>query len=158
MSKAPIRTAQLVTPFGPGALYTDTEGHVLLVAGLDQWFTRRRDGELEKLSTGDIAEFIITEPRLSKLLGAVSFRRAPDYRRPVKNHEAAPNVDLKVPATRFPTWYRRQSGANAGRLKQATYYLESEIKQWEGRWVPVRFATACERGHLNEFPWKEWAQ
>lgn len=158
MSKAPIRTAQLVTPFGPGALYTNTDGHVLLVAGLDQWFKRRRDGELEALTPEEMAEFVIQEPRLSKLLGDVLFRRAPDYRRPVRNQQVAPNAELRVPAVRFPTWYRRQSGKDAGQLRQTTYHQENEVRQWDGRWVPVRFAAACEHGHLNEFPWKEWAQ
>lgn len=158
MSKAPIRTAQLVTPFGPGALYTNTDGHVLMVAGLDQWFKRRNDGELEALTQAELTEFIISEPRLSRELGGASFRRPPDYRPLTRNHEAVPNADLKVPAVRFPTWYRRQSGKDAGRLKKATYHQASEIRQWEGRWVPVRFAAACENGHLNEFPWKAWSQ
>ena len=170
MSNAPIRTAQLVTPFGPGSLYTNTDGHVLLIAGLDQWFTPREGGELKKLSHDEMAEFIISEPRLSKLLGGVMFRRAPDYRRPVRNQQASPNANLTVPCVRFPTWYRRQSGKDSGRLQQATYFIEretnpkkgtgagSETSKWEGRWVPVRFATACEHGHLNEFPWKQWAQ
>jgi len=173
MSKAPIRTAQLVTPFGPGSLYTNTDGHALLVAGLDQWFTRRVDGELKRLSDEEMAEFIISEPRLSGLLGGVLFRRAPDYRPLVRNQKAAINAGLKVPSVRFPTWYRRQSGKDSGRLQRAEYFIEGETNplfrrkdgkeegtsnKWEGRWVPVRFATACERGHLNEFPWKEWAQ
>lgn len=155
MSKAPIRTAQLVSPFGPGALYTDANGHVLLVAGLDQWFHRRNQhsGELELAEK--IEEFIIHEPRLSNLLGGTGFRRAPDYRAPRSGEEVPVNALITVPAVRFPTWYRNKRGNG---LKKVPYQQAGRVGGQREQWVPVRFATACEHGHLNEFPWKEWAQ
>ncbi len=155
MSKAPIRTAQLVSPFGPGALYTNTAGHVILVAGLDQWFKRRNkdSGKLEPIEKEE--EFVILEPRLSRLLGGIGFRRAPDYRQPMRHETAPVNANITVPAVRFPTWYRNQRGNQLRKVSSSAKKIEGAPGE---RWVPVRFVTACEHGHLNEFPWKEWAQ
>lgn len=152
---APIRTAQLVSPFGPGALYTNTAGHVVLIAGLDHWF-QRRNSETSKLEAIEgVEEFLIEEPRLSRLLGGTGFRRAPDYRRPMRGTQPPPNANITVPAVRFPTWYRNQKDDRLIRVGAA---LVGHVGGKGEHWVPVRFATACEHGHLNEFPWKEWAQ
>lgn len=154
MSKAPVRTAQLIAPFGPGALYANRDGHMLIVAGLDHWFQRRNTvGERENAE--DRSEFAIHEPRLSRLLGGTMFFRAPDYRAPRKGVAPPPNARLAVPALRFPTWYRNQKDNH---LMQVGAGRRGRIGVGRERWVPVRFATACEHGHLSEFPWKDWAQ
>lgn len=154
MSKAPIRTAQLIAPFGPGALYANRDGHMLIVAGLDHWFQRRNaEGEREKAE--DPSEFAIHEPRLSQLLGGAMFFQAPDYRAPRKGVSPPPNSRLAVPALRFPTWYRNQK---TNQLMQVGAGQRGRVGAARERWVPVRFATACEHGHLGEFPWKAWAQ
>lgn len=154
MSKAPVRTAQLIAPFGPGALYANRDGHMLIVAGLDHWF-QRRNAEGEREDAEDRAEFAIHEPRLSQLLGGTMFFQAPDYRPPRKGVSPPPNSRLAVPALRFPTWYRNQK---TNQLMQVGAGQKGRIGSGRERWVPVRFATACEHGHLSEFPWKAWAQ
>jgi len=139
-----IRIGQLITPFGPGALYTDSKGISLIIGGLDQWYK-------SDYQTGDVRvdEFSIFEPRLSVLLGVDRFRKPADFRLDRTNQ----NARIITPVLRFPTWYRE---VHTGRLKRVN--LESMIVNSERneRWVPVRFIAACKAGHLGDFPWKDW--
>lgn len=142
-----IRIGQLITPFGPGALYTDSKGISLIIGGLDYWYKQEnQDGNIHA------EEFSIFEPRLSALLGVDRFRRPADYR---FGHagQAVQNAKIVTPVLRFPTWYRE---VHTGRLKQVN--LESPIvnRERNERWVPVRFISACKAGHLGDFPWKDW--
>lgn len=74
----PLRRAELITPFGVGAISTNNEGVNLMTGALDQWFTGKNV---------DKSEFIIKEPRLSKVLGVKEFRLPPDYRTSLGNTE-----------------------------------------------------------------------
>jgi len=139
-----IRIGQLITPFGPGALYTDSKGTSLIIGGLDHWYkSDHQTGEIH------IDEFSIFEPRLSVLLGVDRFRKPADFRLDRTNQ----NARITTPVLRFPTWYRE---VYTGRLKRVN--LESMIvnAQRNERWVPVRFISACKAGHLGDFPWKQW--
>ncbi|NTW70051.1 MAG: DUF1998 domain-containing protein [Chlorobiaceae bacterium] len=142
-----IRIGQLITPFGPGALYMDSKGTSLIIAGLDYWYQQENpDGKIHA------EEFSIFEPRLSALLGVDRFRRPADYR-PGHAGQAVQNAKIVTPVLRFPTWYRE---VHTGRLKR--FNLDSVRIDCERneRWVPVRFISACKAGHLGDFPWKRW--
>ena len=54
MNQAPIRRAQVIAPFGTGALYTTADGTAMITAGLDHWF-KRDDGSYEKI-VGNVQE------------------------------------------------------------------------------------------------------
>ncbi len=142
-----IRIGQLITPFGPGALYTDSKGISLIIGGLDHWYKQEnQDGDIK------LDEFSIFEPRLSALLGVDKFRRPADYRYNRRGQQMQ-NPRIVTPVLRFPTWYRE---VHTGRLKRVN--LESMIVNSERneQWVPVRFISACKAGHLGDFPWKQW--
>lgn len=143
-----IRIGQLITPFGPGSLYTDKNGSPLVIAGLDFWF-RREDPDQGFLpeEVGRTAEFYFDEPRLARLLDIDGFRKPPDFR----SQSEAPNARLTIPVHRFPTWHKDKKTSKMQTLDPGLRKLE------KGRSLQaIRFISVCAAGHLNEFPWKEW--
>jgi Domain of unknown function (DUF1998) len=156
MSKGPIRRAQVVTPFGVGAMTVVPDGTSLIGAGLDHWF-ELPDGDGSHPI--DIDEFRIEEWRLQRTLGVSHFRLPPDYRRR-RPGEPATNTGLTVPYLRFPTWhfcYRCHLLAEQpltvwGRLP----CWECESKKRRSRLAQVPFVAMCDFGHIQDFPWREW--
>lgn len=153
MGNKQIRIGQLIAPFGPGSLYTDRKGIPHVICGLDHWF-KRSDPTSGLVACENPTEFQRFEPRLAALLHIDQFRSPPDYRAVRRGNTPPPNALLNVPALRFPSWYRHTA---TGQLRK--YNLHSsriDNPAGGGRWQPVRFVSACEGGHLNEFPWREW--
>lgn len=162
MANKQIRLGQLIAPFGPGSLYTDSRGTPHLVCGLDFWhkrWTRNGVANCEK-----IEDFIRFEPRLSELLKVNSFRIPPDFRRLAQGNTPPPNHSLNIPAHRFPTWYRH---SRTHKLRKFNLGTDNSIIRGmqerdpngqvvRGVWQPVRFVAVCSAGHLCEFPWKRW--
>jgi hypothetical protein len=153
----PIRRAQLIVPFGTGAMVNVPGGTSLVVAGLDYWFHPLSG------TTLDPNEFHIEEWRLQKILRVKHFRLPPDYREPFRGAGDLPNLKITVPAFRFPTWHfcptcklltQRSmfERGNKGRIK----CFECEGKGKTRYLVQVPFIAVCENGHLNDFPWNEW--
>ena len=162
MANNQIRIGQLIAPFGPGSLYTDSRGIPHIICGLDFWHKRWRNDSLQDCD--DLKDFERFEPRLSELLKVNSFRIPPDFRFSSVVHENPPNHSLHIPAHRFPTWYRH---TKTGRLKRfqldtthqeirRTEETDEQGKVVKGFWQPVRFVAVCSAGHLEEFPWKQW--
>jgi len=149
--KGQVRTGQLIAPFGPGAIYTDSRGTPLVVCGLDHWYKIDRGNGLLQCENPD--EFDIVEPRLSALLNVNRFRMPADYRAVHRGQQAPPNAFLSTPAQRFPRWYRNSYTNEMRRLNLNTETLPAAPS---GRWLPVRFIAVCGDGHLSEFPWKRW--
>ena len=149
--KGQVRTGQLIAPFGPGAIYTDSRGTPLVVCGLDHWYKLDRGNGLLQCENPD--EFDIVEPRLSALLNVNRFRMPADYRAVHRGQQAPPNAFLSTPSQRFPRWYRNSYTNEMRRLNLNT---ESLPAARDGRWLPVRFVAVCGDGHLSEFPWKRW--
>jgi hypothetical protein len=154
MGNKQIRVGQIITPFGPGSIYTDRRGVPHVVAGLDHWF-KRWDQTLGKMvSCSNRAEFERSEPRLSALLHVDRFCSPPDYRHTASGETAPPNAALHVPAARFPCWYRHTKTGKLRRFNLHTIKIDNPTGG--GKWQPVRFIAVCAAGHLCEFPWKEW--
>jgi len=149
--KGQVRTGQLIAPFGPGAIYTDSRGTPLVVCGLDNWYKIDRGNGLLQCENPD--EFDIVEPRLSALLNVNRFRMPADFRYVRQGQVASPNAFIYTPAQRFPCWYRNSSTHQMRRLNLNTETLPAAPT---GRWLPVRFIAVCDDGHLGEFPWKRW--
>ena len=157
----PVRRSQAISPFGIGAL-VDFPGPVSLVhAGLDAW--PFKEGVPEH------REFIIDdEKRLSSRLDVDYFVQPPDFRQPERGQDAAQaNLNLKLPFLRFPLWH---VCPRCGRMHLARYQdstpptCRGPIGSGGGigsehsprKTVQVRFVAACEKGHLQDFPWLEW--
>lgn len=149
MFDSPIRRAQLIAPFGVGALFTTPEGISIIAAGLDHWFDGVEDNQRHK------GEFYIEEWRLQRLLGVDSFRLPPDFR---KQNYAGSNVNLnlKIPFLRFPRWHFCQRCR-----KMKLFPLTERSRQIcnctaRGLMVQVPVIAICDRGHAQDFPWREW--
>lgn len=157
MSRAPVRRAHLVSPFGTGALLVAPDGTSMLAAGLDHWY--ERDGEGANSESVDTDEFRIEEWRLERQLGVNHFRLPPDWRRYRRGREV-PNVGLRVPFLRFPRWHfcwRCKRLANLSLT--ASGRRKCQHCQQQGRTsflAQVPFVAMCDRGHLQDFPWREW--
>lgn len=166
-----MRRAQLVTTFGPGALTISPDGFPLLVSGLDEWFTSWPNED----SSPKIEEFVFHDRRLESRLGVAAFRLPPDYRSKLSDR-GKPNFKLPVPAYLFPRWY---SCSRCGRLKcfqpndiesrrlrrdneEILCRVKSEVSatldcsKTPGRFRPVPLLAVCDRGHIQDFPFRQW--
>mgnify|MGYP005806033643 CR=1 FL=1 len=124
-----------------------------MVCGLDHWFMRF-DTTRGMLPCDKPDEFERFEPRLADLLHVNRFRTPPDHRAVRQGQNPPPNAHLKVPAMRFPRWYRHTKTGQMRRFNLQSAKIDNPAGG--GRWVAVRFVSVCQGGHLCEFPWKEW--
>lgn len=156
----PIRRAQLIAPFGVGAMTVVPGGVSLITGGLDYWF-KRSDVHTDGVPHIDITEFQVEEWRLQRLLRVSHFRLPPDYREPRRNTKDL-NVGLSVPFLRFPQWHFcpfcqlllerplfEIGTGKGGRIECPECGKGRHMYQ-------VPFIAMCENGHLQDFPWREW--
>ena len=152
--RLPIRRGQLIRPFGVGALVVGADGTSMITAGLDHWY-QRENGVSANL---DPEEFDVREWRLQEDLGVSHFRLPPDWRQGQAQAEV-PNTGLRVPMLRFPQWHYCP---NCHQLQERplTFREVGECScRSQGRkprLLQVRFVAMCARGHLFDFPWREW--
>ena len=157
MPKGPIRRAQLIAPFGVGAMLVVKDGTSLICGGLDYWYKHEDDNsESNKII---LEEFKVEEWRLQGRLRVDHFRLPPDYRTKRYDEDIA-NCYLTVPFLRFPQWHfcpscdylYKQPLSLRGKVK-----CEKCEKKGSNRYlVQVPIVAMCEAGHLQDFPWREW--
>ena len=161
MYARPVRRTQAISPFGPGAM-VDFPGPVSLIhCGIDAWPFSEDDPNHEEFKIDD-------EPRLAARLNVKYFVQPPDFRLRTKGENAQQhNLNLCLPFLRFPKWHvcPRCGLMYEGALHDVTApTCEGPIGSGKHqgnahprrRTVQVRFIAACERGHLQDFPWWEW--
>lgn len=152
-----IRQSQIVTTFGPGAM-VDLLHDAVLIGGLDLWLM----GSLGKGGEP------INEPRLRMRVAQQLARGADDpeavdlsfdrpFRAPPAGDDNAPSRGLGIKAFEFPRWFVCQTCRALVRRDQlelkSQSYKHSCIGRKNGTATPVRFVSACPRGHLEDFPW-----
>lgn len=140
-----LRRNQLIAPFGVGAIHVLKGSRAVVTAGLDFWYRGATPQQLQCVK--------VREPRLEERLGVSYFRLPPGPETDLKEQPK-----LEIPLFRFPTWY---ICPRCHRMEQRPLGLDGEATCSEGsckREVmrQVRFATICDHGHLQDFPWKEW--
>lgn len=150
-----MRRAQLVTPFGVGAMSVQVDGTSVITAGLDYWF---KDDQKHNL---DIGEFESHDWRLESRLNVSRFRLPPDYRTR-SNGDQTQNVDITVPVLRFPRWcfcmYCKRlelselSDSSSVRCPNSSH----KGSKYAPRMSQVPFVTICRSGHLDDFPFDKW--
>ncbi|HAJ58089.1 MAG TPA: hypothetical protein DCP31_01470 [Cyanobacteria bacterium UBA8543] len=154
MPKGPIRRAQLIAPYGVGAMIVVRDGTSLITAGLDHWY-QREDGRNDV----DQSEFRVEEWRLAQQLRVDHFRLPPDFRTAHKG-ASVPNALLTVPFLRFPQWHYCQSCGHLKELKLPQRSKEKCPKCEENKrnryLVQVPIIAMCDHGHIQDFPWREW--
>lgn len=150
MGKPQLRSSQVITTYGPGAM-VDLPDDAVIIAGLDTW--RYHSGK--PLPT-------ITEPRLvhklETLLGTtgVTLRKPPAA---VEEKGFTPDVS----AFYFPEWVisQRQTTTpqkhRARRLVNRKDLEQGRFQEDDGKRysvVPVRWVRGCPRGHLGDIDWR----
>ncbi len=137
-----VRQAQLISPWGVGAIVPFPDDETLMIAGIDYW----KYGENKE-------QFKIEDPRLQKRLGVRKLRLPPDFR---TRNEDSTNYNLKIGSVRFPLWHfcplcKKMKRILPNQLKQEKCDNHKDIKL-----APERFIVICEDGHIDDFPIKEW--
>src|SRR5680860_238102 len=164
MRNRPFRRANLISPFGPGAISVSPDGTATITTGLDHWFKNSPGFENQPL---DVSEFEFHEWRLEHELGVGHLRVPPDYRQKKRGFSRADqpdtNIELQVPMLRFPQWHVC-SNLRCQSLKQFPLSMQEEPKcavcakdnRWPYPMIQVQFIAICEDGHVQDFPWREW--
>lgn len=151
----PIRRGQLISPFGVGAMVSFPRDEALMTAGLDAWTAHAK-----KKCPPD---WLVREERLEARLGVSHLRLPPEHRDPGTGVEYA-NQD--VPFVRFPRWhYCHYCGGmeelslfgNRQRCRAWPWPTRNCVqRKWKPWLIPVRFVTACPKGHIQDFPFMSW--
>jgi hypothetical protein len=146
-----LRQSQMITTYGPGAL-VDLINDAILIPGLEYWSYRGATG------------YEVAAPELARSLKKRGFKlsaTAP-FRTPPVTSSDEQSTGCGVRSIEFPSWFLCPNKS----CERLIHKRDTEYKNGERRHrcasadkarklVPVRFATACERGHLDDFPW-EW--
>ncbi|MGE3320757.1 MAG: DrmB family protein [Phycisphaerales bacterium] len=153
-----LRRSQAIMPFGPGAvLDVRAQGGGLasvVIAGLEAWDASAPPAGLDN---GQVTH----EPRLERTLRVGGFRLPPVVPESMQNRKETPHL-LGV---RFPDYLQCTKCHLIGPAKKwarepgsaAKYCDRCSTGPKARRYVvPVRFVTACENGHIEDFPWDMW--
>lgn len=127
--KGKVRRTQLITTYGVGSIVPAGD-ESFMVAGTHRWPCQQSD---------------IHEPRLEKLLHVSGF---------LMPGASEPGHD--VPVVRFPS---TQWCPSCGRLDQHGFLSSpdgNKCNRCNVTLVPSRFVVACERGHIDDFPYFRW--
>jgi len=148
-----VRQSQMVTTFGPGAM-VDLLTDAVLVGGLDFWSYDRA-----------IALPHIAEPRLRdsiverfRQLSQELSRETP-FRAPPVGNDREPSMSAGVQVLEFPHWFVCQNPRcralqrKDGLERKGHRYWHQCERTIKTECVPVRFVSACKRGHIDEFNW-----
>lgn len=142
-----VRRSQLISTYGIGAV-VDLEKGSFMPMGLDDW-----EGATS------LPTLTIHEPRLEAQLGVSHFRLAPVVQ-PIKG---TPLVEPRptLPVVRFPAWHECPKCHRIG-MEDDPFVLAEDLSRLKCEKcktfaTPVRFVVACRRGHIEDFPWVEWA-
>lgn len=137
-----IRRSHAVAPFGVGSI-VDLPSESVMPLAIDFW--------------PENFGFPISDERLEKRLNVDQFRMIPS------------NSDDKrtgVPCIHFPRWLfcPRCRGLHPIDKWRDDYershrelFSIPQCYRCRSKLVPARFIVACERGHIDDFPWVEWA-
>jgi len=142
-----IRLSQLITVYGPGAII-DFVDQPLMVADVSTW--------------KDSCTNIIHDERLEKKLKVDCFRIPKDE---------SENAKDGIPFVRFPKWYycpnckkfkpieEWEKDFKHNPLNKTDFMLKPRCSNSECKGcylVAPSILVACEKGHIDDFPWVEW--
>ena len=146
-----IRPSQIISTFGPGSIY-DNLRDSFLIMGINSWDR----SNLKKVSDPVLLSFLKNEYSY--------FANIKTFMVPVSTEV----TDKQVPVKTFPRWgvcpecsmIQLRNGKMHGGLRCSSN--ECTTRSRSDRTLtpytrPVRFVVACENGHLDDFPWYEWA-
>ena len=139
-----LRQSQLVTTYGPGSV-VDLPKHSVLVAGLDDWFSKGQE---------------IIEPRLVERIQTLLNRQGIQLFAPPPDTQKHDGKQTGIIGYQFPEWFVSQRTVSADSTKRflvhrrsldKNVYIDDNKKKFE--MVPVRFIRACPGGHIGDIDW-----
>jgi hypothetical protein len=128
MAVGEIRTSQLITTYGVGAIVA-LEDEAFMVAGIDRWNV---DGPN------------LREPRLERELRVSGFVTPPATGRD------------DIPVVRFPVWHSCPVCKLLAPHNSFTSYQRNRCNVCDQPLIPSRFVMVCSRGHIDDFPYFRW--
>jgi hypothetical protein len=153
-----LRQSQMVTTFGPGAM-VDLVDRAIVVGGLEHWASSRAKG-FESLDDARLRAALV--PRLKALHPELDLAKQDYFRKPPEGDGSDPSPSIGVRALEFPKWLvcqgckRLARAAESFENKNGRYRHECRPNSWSPA-TPVRFVSACKRGHLSDFAWSHFA-
>ena len=146
----PIRRGQLIMPFGPGNLFVSKDGTSMMIAGTDFWFDS---------ASVDVDEFKLHDWRLEAEMNVDHFRLPPDFRTSFSGADNQ-NIGLQIPSLRFPSYHI----CSRCKLMRPIPYHQVEHPRCPNcsdrnlahQMNQARFISICQKGHIQDFPWREW--
>lgn len=159
-----LRRSVALMAFGPGSVVdfrADGAAVSAVAGGLEEW-----DSSFPPAGLANPQR--ITEPRLQRKLSVDGFRLPPVVDESQPNASASPDHRALV-AARFPEWLQcpqcdrlapaRRWSHNPGLAyrycSRCTRMAPGQRKVFA---IPVRFVMACDKGHLDDFPWHTWVK
>lgn len=155
MSTGNMRRAQLVTPFGVGAMSILVNGTSVITCGLDHWYHTANAADLA------LADYTERDWRLEDRLGVREFRLPPDYRHAAGGGDRR-NLRISVPVLRFPRWsfcmYCKRLVFSTLTMSQHEYCPDPSHagQKYKSRMSQVPFVAVCASGHMDDFPFDSW--
>ena len=158
-----IRRSQVVTTYGPGSVVDFRAGEhgdaaiSAIACGLDSWDSDNIPSDLQEATK-------VHEPRLARALRVSHFRLAPVAPQ-LKPWESKKEPRCALMARRFPNWLQCPK---CNRIAEISYWARGNpgdaarkcaacaTTAQSAYALPVRFVMACNRGHLEDFPWSWW--
>ena len=156
--KRTIRRGDVVSVNGVGSIYSFKDHYSksgnqdsLMLAGLSHWQQRMQESAIP-------SEWRIDEPRLKALLDKDYFVLPPDFRDESDDNRLNRRY---LPYFRFPNWHYCPI-LSCGKMKYLGLTSEGNQKcstghKSEKSLVPMRFAVICKIGHIDDFPFFDWA-
>lgn len=146
MSDISVRKSSLISSYAPGSIldFRTKNSPISCVVNIaDEWEDSR----------------VIHEPRLESLLGVTGFREPPLE---TDDHKGGRGI---ATYSQFPLWLQCPSCKRIGPARLWGRNSLSSVDRYCQRCspgrkksfcVPVRFVVACDRGHLDDFPWHRY--
>lgn len=158
-----VRPSQLLFTYGVGALI-DLPKLSVIVTGLEDWTTNPAYTH-PVVEDRLLAAVRYQCPKVKKLLAPPA---VPDTGLPTDPFESSQKVG--VPVATFPRWMvcpqcrlLAPLSSNLFKLKEHPFHPDRTAYRHETcnkgkapEVVPARFLVACERGHLDDFPWHDF--
>lgn len=158
----PVRRAQLISPFGIGAMVNFPGDESLMPVVIDEWPEGMKECPTD-------SGWKIRDERLEARLGVTHFRFPPDFRDADGDNKHF--AYQRVPMARFPRWHychlcggMEYVNLHESKPPRCKGFAFTDGRSCQGlpekrrpKLMPVRFVAVCELGHIEDFPFMEWA-
>jgi hypothetical protein len=148
-----VRRSQVISTYSIGAI-VDLPAVSCMPMGLEEWDYQIRGGRAPELT--------IYESRLQAQLG-VDYFRLPPIVAEISGQPGMVDRRYAVPCVRFPEWHECPKCQRLG-IEGAPFLVAAdgntlvcEPCHTSNPVNPVRFVRACDKGHIEDFPWIWWA-